>query len=265
MSNHIGIINKMTVNNCQAVKYTLPLSDKNININKLIDTTLKISFQNKIHCTKCGKLIKKSYINGFCYDCFCTAPEADVCIFSPEKCKAHIGITRDLEWAKKNCLKEHIVYLSLTSHVKVGVTRLSQLPTRWIDQGAIRAIKFAETPYRELAGQIEVDLKKYFSDKTNWRAMLKNDIKEADLSIEKQKAVNYLRPDLKKYILIDNEITKIEYPIKNFPKKIKSINFDKTDEFKGKLIGIKGQYLIFENGFVINIRRHSGYLVKIET
>ena len=99
-----GTINKMTVSNCQSVKYTLPLSIHNIIVNDFIERTIKISFQKKIFCTKCGKQTKKTYLNSFCYDCFCTAPESDICIFSPEKCKAHIGITRDLQWAKKNCL-----------------------------------------------------------------------------------------------------------------------------------------------------------------
>ena len=259
-----GIIQKMFVQNTAPVQYILPIGDKRLALNNLIGKEIYISFQNKINCLKCGSSIKKTYVNGFCYQCYISAPETSACLFNPEKCEAHLGIARDLEWSKKNCLQEHIVYLSISSHVKVGVTRLSQVPTRWLDQGAIKAIKIAITPYRELAGQIEIDLKQYYSSQTSWQAMLKNKIKNADLIFEKQKAINYLKSDLKKYLCTDNTTYTMQYPVIEYPEKIKAVNLDKQSEIKSVLTGIKGQYLIFKNGNVLNIRKHSGYFITIK-
>ena len=261
---YAGTIQKMFVQNTNPVQYFLPIGQYHLAMNDFIGKKISISFQEKKNCLKCGNSIKKTYVSGFCYHCFISAPETSDCLFNPEKCQAHLGISRDLEWSKKNCLQTHVVYLALSSHVKVGVTRLSQIPTRWLDQGAIKAIKIAETPYRELAGQIEIELKHYYSDKTNWQAMLKNKINDVDLISEKQRAINYLRTDLKKYLCTDNKIYEVKYPVIEYPEKVKSINLDKQPEIESILTGIKGQYLIFKNGGVLNIRKHAGYFITIK-
>ena len=171
-----------------------------------------------------------------------------------------------MEWSKANCLQEHYVYLAISSGLKVGVTRASQIPTRWIDQGAWRAIRLARTENRYLAGQIEVALKKYFADKTNWRDMLKDNIdRSIDLIVEKNRAGELVPDNLAKYIVKENMIWEFQYPVIAYPEKVKSLSFDKEHEYSGVLQGIKGQYLIFEGGDVLNIRKHNGYMVEIQT
>ncbi len=161
-------------------------------------------------------------------------------------------------------LQPHIVYLSLTSGIKVGVTRHTQVPTRWIDQGASQAIKLAETPNRYLAGMIEVGLKNHMADKTNWQQMLKNIQPNLDLIAEREKVKLWVDEAYHQYFDIENNIIHINYPVLNYPVKVTSIGFEKVPEYEGKLVGIKGQYLIFENGIVLNIRKYSGYLVQLE-
>ena len=258
-----GNISKMKVENNEFVSYFLPISDEQIFINSLIGKQIELKFEGRINCIKCNKEIKKTFAQGYCYSCFISSPETEACSVSPEKCEAHNGIARDMEWANEHCVQDHFVYLSLTSNVKVGVTRQTNIPSRWIDQGAVKAIKLAKPPYRELAGQIEVDLKKYFSDKTSWQKMLKCEIPEANLLAEKQKAAGLLRNDLKKYLCPDNTIYEFNYPLEVSPTSVKSISLDKTPEISAKLIGIKGQYLIFDDKRVLNIRKHNGYYVKI--
>ena len=249
--------------NKDVIDYFIIFGEEKINVNKIIKKTLTIDWENEIKCIKCGNTTIKSFGQGYCFPCFASIPETAPCILRPELCEAHIGNARDLEWSKNNCLTTHVVYLALSSGLKVGVTRGSQVPTRWIDQGAIKAIKFAETPNRHLAGLIEVDLKKHMSDKTSWQKMLKNDVNlDINLLDEKNKTKKLLRSDLQQYFCSEDTIYKFKYPVEKYPTKIKSINLEKEKNFTGKLIGIKGQYLIFENGFVINIRKYNGYKVS---
>lgn len=265
MKNYQGNLIKMKTEYDKKVHYYLEIDAERISMNDLIGSELHFKYQNKIHCIRCGTKTKKSYAQGYCYKCFVSAPETSECILRPEKCQAHLGISRDMEWAEKHCLQNHFVYLAISSGLKVGVTRSSQIPTRWMDQGAIYAIKLAKTPNRYLAGVIEVALKKHVADKTNWRKMLKNEIdRNIDLTEEKQRLTGLLSEGNQKYIIDDNSITEINYPVKKYPKKIKSIGFDKITDFKARLTGIKGQYLLFDNDVVLNIRKHNGYLVHMQ-
>ncbi len=163
-----GLLRKMSTKLDTPVEYQLNIGESQIAMNELIGKFIRIEWAGVIHCLKCGTKTVKSFSQGFCYPCFRDAPEAAPCIMRPELCEAHLGNARDMEWSKENCLAPHYVYLAISSNLKVGVTRHSQVPTRWIDQGASRAIKFARTPNRQLAGLIEVDLKQYMSDKTSW-------------------------------------------------------------------------------------------------
>lgn len=261
-----AVLRKMKVQDQRPVRYVLESGDVAIDVNDLLNHQITFEHTGDKYCVKCGAKVNKLYGEGFCYKCFITAPEADVCIIHPEKCQAHLGISRDMEWSKQNCLIDHFVYLAVTDHLKVGVTRLNQVPNRWIDQGALKVIKLARTPYRQLAGLIEVDLKQYFSDKTNWKRMLlTTEPPDIDLIEQKRKAATLLKPEFRQYLELDNTIYSFEYPVLYLPEKITSVNLDKTPGFSGKLIGIKGQYLIFDNGLVINIRKFSGYFVKIYT
>jgi len=258
------VLKKMQVENNQPVDYYLDDENSPIYINEIIGRNVKIEFLNNIYCLKCGVKTIKSFVQGYCYKCSISIPETENCVFNPQLCEAHNGISRDMEYARKHCLQPHYVYLALSNHVKVGVTRESQVPIRWIDQGATKAIKLAKTPNRNIAGLIEVSLKQHLPDKTNWQKMLKNEINTTtDLLCEKNKVKDLLLPEFKQYISTEDEITCIEYPTKKYPTKIKSVSLDDTKIIEGILTGVKGQYLIFDNQNVINIRKHGGYLVNI--
>lgn len=259
-----GNIYKMQTKLASPVQYFLPIGENQVAMNDLIGNKIKMSFSGQINCISCGRKTKTSFHQGFCFNCLQTAPEAAESVIRPELSKSQFGIARDLEWAEKHDLIDHFVYLAISSKVKVGVTRNNQIPTRWIDQGASYAIKLAITPNRHIAGVIEVFLKKYYTDKTNWRAMLKNEIAQnINLAEEKQKIIQLLPTELQKYIDPNNKTTTIEYPVQQYPQKIKSIGFDKMPTIEGILQGIKGQYLIFENDTVLNIRKYNGYYLEM--
>jgi hypothetical protein len=258
-----GNILKMRTELVDPVNYFLPVGDNEIKMNDLIGKKITMKFTGQINCISCGKQTKTSFGQGFCYNCLQTAPEASESVIRPELSKSHLGIARDMEWAEKHDLIDHFVYLAVSNDVKVGVTRHHQIPTRWIDQGASFAVKAAKTPNRHIAGIIEVFLKKYFTDKTDWRAMLKNEIAQnINLLEEKQKVYRLLPAELRKYFEPDDKITEINYPTISFPQKITSVGFDKTPKVEGVLNGIKGQYLIFGDGSVLNIRKHNGYFIQ---
>jgi len=260
-----GSLVKMSAELSSPINYTLVLGTEKILMNSLLGKHIKISYLNEINCIRCGRKTSKSFHQGYCYPCFMTAPETDDCILNPELCRAHEGISRDMEWSKNNCLQDHYVYLAISSGLKVGVTRKSQIPTRWIDQGASQAIKIAQTPNRFLAGIIEVDLKKYFADKTNWRNMLVNKIDtETQLIEQKSKARELIKKDLLKYFIDDDKITELNYPVIEYPQKVNSVSFDNNTVIEAILIGIKGQYLIFNDETVFNVRKHNGYKVELE-
>jgi hypothetical protein len=247
------------------VDYYLLLDGKEYGINKFIGNNVKITFQHKINCINCGKSINKTFFQGYCFNCFNTLPQTDIGVINPELNRAHEGVSRDMEWSKKYDLTEHYVYLSVTNDIKVGVTRHTQIPTRWIDQGAEYAIILAQTPYRQLAGMIEVELKQYLNDKTNWRKMLTSGIDNVpDLLSLKEYYANKLPEEYFEFISDNDTITHIKYPIIKYPNKVRSINLNKKDTFEGKLIGIKGQYLIFDDNSVLNIRKYSGYNINFE-
>ena len=256
-------LNKMKVELGNTVQYTLVSESEQIKMNDRIGKSIKLTFDGVTKCSSCQKL-KKLFAQGFCYDCFMNAPASSPCIINPELCEGHLGKGRDIKWEEDHHVQPHFVYLAVASGIKVGVTRSTQIPTRWIDQGATFAIRVAETPYRKLAGDIEVALKSYFSDKTNWRRMLKNEIGDFDLEEEKWQIEELLPADLAKYMTEDDEIIEINYPVNQFPEKVKSVGFDKLPEIEGVLKGIKGQYLLLDNDRVLNIRKHTGYNVKIE-
>src|SRR5690606_25931370 len=214
-------------------------------------------------CLGCG-LDKKIFRQGFCYDCFYSNPKAGDWIMHPELSKAHLGIQdRDLEFEKQIQLQPHIVYLANSSDVKVGVTRKSQVPTRWIDQGAHEAIEIVEVPNRYLAGITEVALKQHISDKTNWRKMLQNEVQDVNLVEIREALKPYIPEETQPYFLAERQELEIDFPVNRYPKSPKSLNLDKTPEYQGILTGIKGQYLIFEDDTVFNVRSYEGYVVNL--
>jgi hypothetical protein len=238
---------------------------KSISVNELVGKSIQFSFEGIILCKKCGKRTKSSFNQGFCYPCFKNAPESAECIIKPELCEAHLGKGRDPEWEERNHNQPHIVYLAATDVVKVGVTRETQIPTRWIDQGASMAIQLAQTPNRYLAGVIEVALKDQFTDRTNWRKMLKNEVDDSiDLEETKWELEEILPDDIAQYITEDSEVTNFQYPVNEYPVKVKSLSLDKQPEIEGQLMGIKGQYFLFDDNRVMNIRKHTSYQVTFQ-
>ena len=257
------VLKKMMTELNDEVLYYLDVENDYLNLNQLLDREIEISFEG-YQCLSCGEE-KKIFRQGFCYDCFYKNPAVGDWIMKPELSKAHLGIEdRDLAFEKEVQLKPHIVYLALSSNVKVGVTRKTQVPTRWIDQGATKAIEIVEVPNRYLAGITEVALKDYVADKTNWQKMLKNDVLDADLIEEREKLKMHIPEEAQEYFLANNgKVTEINYPVKQYPTKIKTLNLEKTPLYSGKLKGVKGQYLLFEDNTVFNVRNSEGYSVII--
>lgn len=258
-----GVLTKMQTEAGSPIQYYLVFDDSFLNMNQLLGKDLDINFIG-FRCLNCGKK-KKIYRMGFCYDCFYSSPSAGDWIMRPELSTAHLGIAdRDLAFEQKVQLQPHIVYLAASSDMKVGVTRKTQVPTRWIDQGASFAIPLVEVPNRYLAGITEVALKSHFSDKINWKKMLVNDIANIDL-IERRNETKSLLPDevLPYFDTTPEKLYTLQYPVLEYPKKISSLNLSTTPSYCGKLTGIKGQYLIFQDGTVFNVRSYEGFVVQI--
>lgn len=247
--------------NEDVVEYTLHLGKDAIRMNEYIGKEINLEHTGKLICIECNKQTKKFFGQGFCYNCFKDSPENSDCILRPELCEGHLGKGRNAQWEYDHHVQKHYVYLAESGGVKVGVTRTTQVPTRWIDQGAWQALVIAEVPYRKLAGLIEVELKKSYSDKTNWQQMLKDNRMDVDLKNEAGKIKSLLPENLQQYV-VENEITQIKYPISKSLEKVNSLSFEKSKTIAGKLVGIKAQYLIFENNDVVNIRSQSGYEIN---
>ncbi len=258
-----GVLTKMQTELGAPIQYYLVFEDSFLNVNQLLNKEIEINFVG-FQCLNCGKK-KKIYRQGFCYDCFYSSPAVGDWIMRPELSTAHLGIAdRDLDYESKVQLQPHIVYLAVASEIKVGVTRKTQVPTRWIDQGASQAIAIVEVPNRYLAGITEVALKDHYTDKTNWRKMLQNAVETFDLIAEKAKVESLIPAEVKDYFYAQkDDLYDLQYPVLTYPAKVNSLNLDKTPSFTGKLTGIKGQYLLFENGTVFNIRGSEGYVVTI--
>lgn len=259
-----GVLTKMQTEFANPIQYYLVFENSFLNVNQLLNKELEINFIGH-QCLNCGKM-KKIFRQGFCYDCFYASPAVGDWIMKPELSTAHLGIQdRDLVYEEKVQLQPHIVYLALSSEVKVGVTRKTQMPTRWIDQGATQAISIVEVPNRYLAGITEVALKNHYADKTNWRKMLQNDVTPIDLIAERLKVENLIPTEVKEYFYSEkNDLYEMHFPVLEYPTKITSLSLDKTPNFQGRLTGIKGQYLIFEDGTVFNVRGSEGYVVRID-
>jgi hypothetical protein len=258
-----GVLKKMKTENSTEIQYYLDMNSDFLNMNQLLNSELTICFVT-YECLNCH-LEKEIYRQGFCKSCFFEIPNAADWIMKPELSKAHLDIEdRDLAYEKAVQLKPHIVYLANSSNVKVGVTRKQQVPTRWIDQGAHEAIEIVEVPNRYLAGITEVALKQHVADKTNWRKMLKNDIEDVSLTEWRDKLKAFIPEEAKEYFIENNSETHLNFPVKKYPEKPKSLNLIKTPNYTGKLVGIKGQYLIFEDETVFNVRSNEGLVVSIE-
>lgn len=268
-----GNIKKMrgTLDASGQVSYLLPVGDELFDLSDKIGKTLTLTHTGKIHCLNCQKPTKKSFSQGYCFPCMRKLAACDMCIMKPETCHFDQGTCREPEWGESNCMIPHYVYLSNTSGLKVGITRHTQIPTRWIDQGATQALPIFKVKTRHVSGLVEIALAEYIADKTNWRALLKGDNEAIDL---KEKA-STLIPEIAQKLAdiklqfgedavekLDEEVVDLSFPVSQYPTKIKSHNFDKEPVVSGVLEGIKGQYLIFDTG-VINVRKFTSYEVEV--
>ena len=261
------------------VDYHLPfvsssdtLDSTQVHLNPYLGKTLRLKYHRKIACTHCGRITRKSFNQGYCYPCFKKLARCDLCIMRPELCHFAQGTCREPTWGEAFCMQEHIVYLANSSATKVGITRQSQIPTRWIDQGATQALPVFRVQSRFISGLVEVAFKRYVADKTHWQRMLKSEPAPVDLMsirdtlvVRVQTALDEIKAsygDLAIRPITDQEVVSINYPVLEYPTKVVALNFDKTPLIEGTLMGIKGQYLIFDIG-VINLRKFTAYDVEL--
>jgi len=266
-----GNLRKMLSENTNPVTYSLPVGDSVVGLNEFLGKKISLTYTGTINCIACGRKTNKSFNQGYCFPCLRSLAECDSCIVKPELCHFAEGTCRDEEWARSHCMQDHFVYLANSSGIKVGITRHTQIPTRWIDQGATQALPMFKVASRHVSGLLEVIIKNHVADKTDWRKMLKGDPEPVDLAAKRDELfmecateISRLSDTLPKSSiekLPDESTTSIDYPVTEFPTKVTSLNFDKTAEVAGKLLGIKGQYLILDIG-VINIRKFGGYEIK---
>jgi hypothetical protein len=240
-------------------------------LDPLMGQSISLSFTGNIQCSGCGKAIKKIFHSGVCFLCSQKLARCDLCIVRPERCHFHLGTCREPSWGENHCMQPHCVYLANSSGIKVGITRMKNIPTRWMDQGAVQALPIFSVSTRRVAGLIEVALAKHIPDKTNWRAMLKNEVKTEDLVAERDRLIPLIQEELNaisamdigtfEFLLNREKLYQFNYPVLEYPSKIVSLSFDKTPHIHGKLLGIKGQYLILNIG-VLNLGKFEGYEIK---
>jgi len=268
----VGNLEKMRSFNEKPVQYYLPVGEESIHLNPFIGKHIKILYAGNIHCTHCGRKTKKSFNQGYCYPCSQRLAACDICIVRPEKCHYDNGTCREPEWAQAHCMQPHFVYLSNTSGIKVGITRQSQIPTRWIDQGASQALAIYKTRTRFQVGLLEMVIKQHMADKTNWQRMLKGEPEAIDLVQHRDFLFNEIAAEVAEIDMrfggdqifqVEEDLTVIDFPVERYPQKVSSLSLDKTDLVEGILEGIKGQYLIFDTG-VINVRKFTGYEIQLE-
>ncbi len=270
---HTGDIQKMRTQLSDTVQYQLPIGDQLVDMNPLIGSSISLTHTSSIHCIACGRKTKKSFSQGFCYPCFQSLAQCDSCIIKPEKCHYAEGTCREPQWGDEHCMIDHYVYLANSSGLKVGITRGTQIPTRWMDQGATQALPIFRVKDRLTSGLVEVIFKDHVADKTSWQKMLKGVAEPLDMLARRddlftqcESAISQLTEqlgaDAMEY-LSDESVVEIHYPVNEYPEKVKSFNFDKTPEVSGVLNGIKGQYLILDSG-VLNLRKFGGYELTLQ-
>ena len=269
-----GNLRKMVTELSSDVQYHLPIGDERGDLNPLIGSQLSLVFTGVINCIECDRKSNKSFSQGYCFPCFRRLAACDSCIVSPEKCHYDAGTCREPDWAQSHCFVDHIVYLANTSGVKVGITRHSQVPTRWMDQGATQAQPIARVQHRQLSGLLETALAQHVKDKTAWQTMLKGNGEAVSLEEKRRELMSLCEDEIKALqnrfglqalqLLEDEPTVSINYPVVEFPTKVSAHNFDKNPLVEGKLMGIKGQYLLLDTG-VLNIRKFGGYHIELET
>lgn len=265
--NYQGPLKKLAAKFQDPIAYSLVLGEHKVELNSVLGMRFEMEYLAEIFCIQCQRKTNKSFQQGHCYPCYQKLLDCNLCIIHPERCKHPHEPCPDT-WEHAHCTQEHIVYIAYASGLKVGITRHTQVPTRWIDQGAVHALPLFKVNNRQQSGLIEVALKKYMADKTNWRKMLQQQNENIDMQAAKEELLKNANDDLKEVFdkfdveILDQQQVSLSYPILDLPKKLTAISLDKENKISGKLVGIKGQYLLFEDK-VINIRKHGGYHVAV--
>jgi hypothetical protein len=269
----LGTLQKLRAEPNEPVSYFLPLGDVSVPLTPYVGHTLHLRYQGGIFCVACGRKTSKSYNQGYCYVCFKKLAACDMCILKPETCHYALGTCREPEWADSHCNVPHIVYLANSSGLKVGITRASQVPTRWLDQGASQALPVFQVATRFQSGLVEIALAQHIADKTNWQALIKGESEPVDLAVARDDLLQCCAKELAEIsarfpgqitVLHNESVRVFHYPVLHYPQKIKTFNFDQNPDAAGTLLGIKGQYLLFDTG-VINIRKFTAYQVELLT
>jgi hypothetical protein len=267
-----GHLSKMATSHDSTIQYQFITNDQPTDLNPLLGKPIQLRYTGNIACCHCGRTTKKSFSQGFCYPCFKKLAQCDTCIMSPERCHYEAGTCREPEWADQFCMTDHIVYLANSSGIKVGITRINQVPTRWMDQGAIAALPILRVATRQQSGLVEDALREFVADKTNWRKMLKGEVEQIDLIEERDRLLELADSKIAELqnrfgiqsiqFIEDSDVYEFNYPVNEHPSKVKTHNLDKEPLVEGVLQGIKGQYLILDTG-VINIRKFTSYHVEL--
>ncbi len=267
-----GQLHKLRGRLDRPVSYELPLGDSSVPLNQFLGKAVRLQYEGRISCVNCGRVTSKSFNQGYCYPCFQKLAECDGCVIAPEKCHYDAGTCRDPLWGEEFCMQDHVVYFANSSGIKVGITRASQIPTRWVDQGAVQALPILRVRTRQQSGFAEVMFRRHIADRTNWREMLRGESEALDLAAERDRLLEECRSELDDLrqqfglhainVLNGMSVTEIQYPVREYPGTINSFNLDKNPVAEGILLGIKGQYLIFDSG-VINVRKYTGYEISV--
>lgn len=257
---------EVTYKTSDPVRYEWQLGETSVVVNDLIGENLHIHFTGLKTCIACGRVVKKLFQNGYCFPCVRTLAECDLCIVKPQDCHFRNGTCRDDNFGLSHCMIPHYVYIAWSSGYKVGLTRKGRQLKRWMDQGATEAVVIAETPTRRAAGELEVAIAQRMNDKTDWRKMLKEE-NEPDRGIldVREEAIAHLPDSFSHYIFSEpQQVTRIVYPRQpDTIVKLKSLNLDKQPDITGEVKGIKGQYILFEDG-VFNVKKFSGFHVEVQ-
>ena len=146
-----------------------------------------------------------------------------------------MGTCRQSTWGEDHCFREHCLYLSNSSHLKVGITKYYKRINRWLDQGAHQGIVLATVKNRHQSGLLEVFLKDFLHDKTNWRKMLQGEPEPLDLEKIAAEYKEKIAAEFNFAEISEDKPVTLHYPVKKYPEKVSSYNLDKQPEIQDTL------------------------------
>lgn len=262
-----GPVRKMHTRSESPVAYSLPLGKVRIPLNERLGQRIRLEFTGAISCTACDRSIHRTFNGGYCFPCSRSLPAADSCMVKPETCHYAAGTCRDASWGEAQCMRPHTVYLANSSGLKVGITRGLDPVGRWIDQGACQGLAIREVGSRLESGQVEVALRQFVSDRTDWRRMLKGEPEPIDLAAHRDRILALYEKEHPGEPLPGASVpaapeVSIQYPVLEYPEKVRPHNLDKEPVLEGTLLGIKGQYLLLDTA-VLNVRKVAGYHLRL--